>query len=233
MKPLKLSIIIPTYNERENIEEVVKKVENSLKEENFEIIIVDDNSPDGTGKIADELANRYDNIKVIHRYGQRGLASAVKEGMKYAYGEYICVMDADLQHPPELIREMLKRTEKSFDLVIASRYIKGGGIKNWSLVRRVISLVAVLFARTLISKASSVKDPVSGYFLFKRNKIDNSELHPIGYKILIEILAKGKFTKVAEVPYVFVGRKVGKSKLSFEEYFNYVKHLLTLFIKIG
>jgi len=223
-----LSIIVPTYNEADNIGELIKRVESSLKGNVFEIIVVDDSSPDGTAEIAEELGRAYGNIKVIRRPSKMGLASAILDGMKVAKYDSIVVMDADLQHPPELLPRLFEKAREGYDVVIASRYTKGGGVKGWKFWRRLVSKGATVLAHALLPKTRKVKDPVSGFFLFKRGVMEGIELKPIGYKLLLELLVKGKYSKVAEVPYVFKARKRGKSKLSTKEIFNYVKHLLYL-----
>jgi dolichol-phosphate mannosyltransferase len=223
-----LSIIIPTYNEAENIPELIHRIEKSLKGVDFEIIIVDDNSPDRTADIAQKLGEEYLNIKVIKRKGKLGLASAVLEGMKFADGKFIAIMDADLQHPPELLPLMLEKAYKGYDLVIASRYIEGGSIERWSFSRRIVSIGAILFAHMLFPKIKTVKDPTSGFFMFKRDIIENIHLDPLGFKILLEILVKGSYHSVVEVPYVFRERRKGKSKLNLKEIMNYAVHLLKL-----
>ncbi|MCC6052466.1 MAG: polyprenol monophosphomannose synthase [Fervidicoccaceae archaeon] len=223
-----LSIIIPTYNEAENISELILRIEKSLTGVDFEIIIVDDNSPDGTADIAQKLGEEYSNIKVIKRKGKLGLASAVLEGMRLANGKFIAVMDADLQHPPELLPLMLEKAYKGYDLIIASRYIKGGSIEYWSISRRIISFGAIFLAHLLFPKIKNIKDPISGFFMFKREIVKNIHLNPRGFKILLEILVKGNYQSVVEVPYPFRERRKGKSKLNSKEIINYVIHLLKL-----
>ncbi|MFA4836000.1 MAG: glycosyltransferase family 2 protein [Dehalococcoidia bacterium] len=222
----KLSIIVPTYNERENLPILADRVHAVLSHLDYELVIVDDNSPDGTGELAEELA-RGKPIKVVHRQGKLGLASAVVDGFKHADGDILGVIDADLQHPPEKILDLLKETE-SADIVIASRYVNGGGTEEWTFIREVISRVAKVVPHFLFAKIRSVKDPLSGFFLFRKEVIEGVDLNPIGYKILLEILVKGKYNGVAEVPYVFKGRERGKSNLTRAEEINYLKHLYRL-----
>ncbi|MBS7287763.1 MAG: polyprenol monophosphomannose synthase [Candidatus Freyarchaeota archaeon] len=222
---MRLSIIIPTYNERDNLEELAERLRSALGEAKYELVIVDDGSPDGTGKLAEELARRLGNVKVMHRPGKCGLASAVVDGLMVAEGDVVAVMDADLQHPPEILPRMIEEIVKGADLVVASRYVKGGGVEGWSQWRRLVSRVATLMARLSIPRARWVRDPLSGFFAFKRSVVEGLELNPKGFKILLEIIAKGNFRKVVETPYTFQIRRRGESKLKTSEYLNYVAHL--------
>jgi dolichol-phosphate mannosyltransferase len=163
-----LSIIVPTYNEAENIGELIERIETSLKGLDFEVIVVDDSSPDGTAEIAEELGRAYRNVKVIKRPRKMGLASAALEGMREAKYRLIAVMDADLQHPPELLPKLLERAKEGYDIVIASRYVEGGGVEGWSFWRRLISRGATLLAHTLLPKTRGVKDPMSGFFCVQK-----------------------------------------------------------------
>ncbi|MFO8009172.1 MAG: glycosyltransferase family 2 protein [Dehalococcoidia bacterium] len=221
-----LSIVVPTYNEVESLPLLAERVHNSLAGLDYELIVVDDNSPDGTGDLAEELA-REKPIKVIHRKGKLGLASAVIEGFRQASGEVLGVIDADLQHPPEQIPELLRAVDKA-DIVIASRYVRGGGVEEWSFSREFISRVAKIVPHFLFARIRQVKDPLSGFFLFKKDVIEGVSLQPIGYKILLEILVKGNYAEVAEIPYVFRGREKGKSTFNRAEQVNYLKHLYRL-----
>jgi dolichol-phosphate mannosyltransferase len=193
-----LSIIVPTYNEKENIPELVKRVFAVLSKNDIdgELIIVDDNSPDGTAAVAEELAKDH-NIRVIVRKNERGLSSAAIRGMEEAKGDVLCVMDADLSHPPEVLPNMLKPISSGkVELVIGSRHVKGGGIENWTAKRKMVSKIASLIARPL----TNVKDPMSGLFMLKREVIEGVELKPKGYKIGLEIIVKGNYKNLMEVP---------------------------------
>lgn len=223
---LLISIIIPTYNEKENLPILVDRIINSLDEKKIEIIIVDDNSPDGTGIIADKLSEVNKMIHVIHRKGKLGLGTAVVDGFNNAKGDVFGVMDADLSHPPELIPEILNKIiNEEAEFVIATRYIKEGKIEEWSHKRRMTSLIATIFARPL----TNVSDPMSGFFFFKKNIIKGIDLSPIGYKIGLEIIVKGNYNKLIEIPFTFQDRLNGKSKLNINEQFNYLRHLLKLY----
>jgi dolichol-phosphate mannosyltransferase len=219
--------VVPTYNEKENLDELVRRVQQACSSAGLsaELVIVDDNSPDGTGARAEEIA-KSENLKVVHRSGKLGLSSAVLEGFKAASGSILVVMDADLSHPPEKIPEMVSKIESGeADVVVGSRYVRGGSVENWPFTRRIISKGATLLARWL----TKVKDPMSGFFALKRSVIDGVPLDPVGYKIGLEILVKGKYAKVAEVPIHFADRKAGKSKLGGGEYLRYIDHVIMLY----
>ena len=159
-----LSIIVPTYNEAENIPELLDRIEGTLRGESFEVIIVDDDSSDGTADLAEEFGEKYKNVKVLRRRGKLGLGSAVVDGMEVAGGDIVAVMDADLQHPPELLPKMLEKADEGYDVVVASRYVKGGGVERWGFLRRLISLGAVSLAHLLFPRTRVVRDTVSGFF---------------------------------------------------------------------
>ncbi|HIH01132.1 TPA: glycosyltransferase family 2 protein [Thermoplasmata archaeon] len=219
--------MIPTYNERPNLLELVDRIERACKDAGIqvEIVIIDDNSPDGTGTYAEELGKDHD-IKVIHRSGKLGLSTAVMSGFEVATGDILVVMDADLSHPPEKIPEMVGKIESGdAQMVVGSRYVKGGAVENWPIHRRAISKGATLLARGL----TKVKDPMSGFFAVKSSVIEDVELNPIGYKIGLEILVKGNYDRVAEVPITFADRKAGKSKLGASVYLKYLDHCTRLY----
>ena len=222
-----VSIVIPTFNERGNIERLVPEIFRSCKGINakIDVVVVDDNSPDGTGKAAEELAKAY-NVKVIHRSGKLGLASAVIKGFAEAKGSILGAMDADMSHPPQALPDMIKPIlNGKAEVVVGSRYAKGGGVEVWPFYRRLMSKVATLMARPL----TEVKDPMSGLFFLKRGVIEGAGLHAKGYKIGVEILVKGNYAKVCEVPYTFRNRFVGKSKISAAEYYRYIGNLARLY----
>ncbi len=224
---MRVSIIIPTYNERENLEELFDRIRRALKDYDFEIIIIDDNSPDRTWEKALELSEEYP-IKVIRRIEEKGLSSAVIRGFKEARGDVFVVMDADLQHPPEIIPKLLEAIESGAHIAIASRYVKGGKVKNWYWYRKLISRGAIMIGRVALPKIRGIKDPVSGFFALRREVIENISLNPIGFKILMEILVKGKYQKVKEIPFTFGLRHAGESKLGKKTMFNYLKHVYRL-----
>ncbi len=220
-----ISIIIPTYNESKNITDLVMRIKKSLFEK-YELIIVDDASPDGTGAIAENLAKDHP-IKILHRDKKLGLASAVLDGFKVASGELLCVIDSDLSHPPEIIPLLIKDLEMhDADIIVASRFIKGGGIENWPKIRLLGTNLAMLTVRPL----TSIKDPMSGFFILRKNVIYNTKLIPRGFKILLEILVKGKYKKAIEFPFVFIDRVHGRSKLNSRTYLDFTLQLFDLYL---
>ena len=222
---MELSLVIPTYNEKENIQKLINVVQKEFRDNNIdgEIIVVDDNSPDGTGKILDRLSKQNKNIKVIHRKGKLGLSSAVLEGWKIARGEVFGVMDADLSHPPEKIKELFLAIKKGeADFTIGSRYIKGGKIAGWNFKRKAMSKTATLLARIY----TNVKDPMTGFFMIKKDCIKDIKLNPKGFKILLEIIIKGRYNKIKEIPIKFINRVEGKSKAGIKEIISYFQNLI-------
>ncbi len=224
----KLSIIVPTYNEAGNIVKLAEAIFSSLAGSSFELVVVDDNSPDGTGKLADELAAKHGNVIVVHRSGKLGLGTAILEGMEVASGDTIGVIDADMQHPPELLKPMFEKAAEGADIVIASRYVEGGSVEDWSFFRRTISKGALWLSHLFLPRTRKVGDTMSGYFLFKKSVVEGVPLNVKDFKLLIEILAKGRYESVVELPYTFRTRTAGKSKLGSTQMLSYVKQLLRL-----
>lgn len=224
-RSVELSIIIPTYNEKENITPLIEKLFSVFKEKQIkgEIIIVDDNSKDGTGDIVEKLKVKYKSIKILHRSGKLGLSSAVLDGFKIADGDILGVMDADLSHPPEKIPELFfPIKENTADFTIGSRYIPGGKIIGWNLKRILMSRGATILARPF----TKVKDPMTGYFMLKKECLMNRDFDSRGFKILLELLVKANYKKVKEVPIVFINRVEGKSKADTGEIIFYIKNLI-------
>ena len=223
------SLVVPTFNERPNIGPLIGRIEAVLNQEpvDFEIIIVDDNSPDETWKLAREIAKEDSHLRVIKREGARGLATAVVAGWKAARGEILGVIDADLQHPPEILPPLLAPILNGLaDISDASRHTSGGGVGKWNLSRRLISRGAAAIAFLMLPRTLRViQDPMSGFFLVKRSVIGSANLSPKGYKILLEVLAKGNYRRIVEVPYVFEGRVDGKSKLGPRQYLEFLMHV--------
>lgn len=221
-----ISIIVPCYNEAESLPLLADAVFKVLKESGIdgEMVVVDDNSPDGTGAIAEELKGRY-NVKVVHREGKAGLSSAVVAGFAAASGGIIGVMDADLSHDPAIIPRLVRPLEENLAQVsIGSRHVRGGGSENWPLVRRIISGTAILMGRIV----TDVRDVTSGYFFFRKEILDGVEINPIGFKIGLEIFVKADYEHFIEIPFVFRDRQHGKSKLGKGEVVNYLRHLFSL-----
>jgi len=213
----RVSVIIPTYNERENVRVLVPRLARVLEEAglDYEIIVVDDDSPDGTCEEVERLAREMggDRVRCVRRRGERGLASAVVEGFRRARGDVAVVMDADLQHPPEVVPRLVEAVYRGADVAVASRYMRGGGVEGWSRTRLVLSKLATRVSHVLVPETRKTSDPMSGFFAVRLSSIDLSRLRPRGFKILVEILARHPCLKVVDVPYVFKRRHSGESKL--------------------
>jgi len=224
----KLLLIVPTYMEAENVPPLADRLKNALKGYDYEVLVVDDNSPDGTGEQAEKHG-----LKVLRRSAKLGISSAFIEGTQTTESGIVGLIDADLQHPPELIPNMLNEIYSGADLVIASRYMEEGKIEGWSLRRKIVSGTAIALARLLLPKTREIKDPMSGFFLLRREVIKDVEPSKNkGFKILLEILVKGKYDKVVEVPYTFKPRERGESKLGIGEIWNYVKYLVNFRLSV-
>jgi len=227
-----LSIVLPTFNESRNIQTTLQLVAATLRGVNglkFEIIVVDDNSPDLTYQLALEESLNIPEARVIRRTTEHGLATAVIRGWQTARGEILAVMDADLQHPPAVLAELIGAVRGGADLAVGSRHVEKGGVSDWSLIRRLISRTAQLIGLILLPEVvGRVSDPMSGYFMLRRHVIAGKRLNPAGYKILIEVIALGNVGKLSEIGYVFRERREGQSKVSASVYLQYVQHLLRL-----
>lgn len=226
------SLIIPTYLEAGNINKIVRTLSSLLDEsipQNYELIVVDDNSPDGTWEVALSMMSEFPQLKVMRRENERGLSSAVIRGWQSAKGQILGVIDGDLQHPPHILLQLLNAIEKGADLAVASRHVEGGGVSSWSFIRRFLSRGAQLLGLIILPQVTGrVSDPMSGYFMVSRNCVENTTFNPIGYKILLEVLGRGRVNKIAEVGYVFCERQDGESKVSWKHYLDYIRHLLRL-----
>ena len=225
----KISIIVPAFMEATNIPVLVKEISEVLEPVilEWELIVVDDNSLDGTVGACDSLRKQGLPLKLVVRKNKRGLATAVLEGFKEAKAPVFVVMDADLSHPPAAIPLLYQAIQSGTDFAIGSRYIAGGGTDDkWSVYRYLNSKIASLLAKPLITAS----DPMSGFFALPRTvweKCDN--LSPVGYKIGLELIVKGKPKNLKEVPICFRTRKLGKSKLSIKQQFFYLYHLCSLY----
>lgn len=228
-----VSIIIPTFNESKNICNILQSIKENLPKTDLEAIVVDDNSPDGTGKIVEDYIKSMKKItgysvSIIHRKVKKGLSSAILDGLKHSKGETIVVMDSDLSHPPQIIPKMLEKLKKTqCDIVIASRYVTGGSIQGWPFKRKLMSIVATKIAK--IGLGVTIKDPMSGFFVFRRKIMDGLKFDAIGYKILLELLVKTKGVKVEEIPYTFTDRQFGSSKLNSSIIIDYCKSVWKLY----
>jgi dolichol-phosphate mannosyltransferase len=231
-----ISLVLPTFNEAASIEAALRRCAVALEGtgEPYELIVVDDSSPDQTGDLAEQLSNELP-VRVLRRRGRNGLASAVVAGWNIAKGDVLAVMDADLQHPPEILTELLTTIRHSgADIAIASRTAEGGGSRNWSPIRQFTSWTAKhLAACVLPITLADVQDAMSGMFMLKKEVLKGIVLEPKGYKILLEVLAKGTYRNLTEVPYVFGPRDHGSSKLGTRQTIEYFMHLSDLAVTTG
>jgi len=215
-----LSVVVPTYNEAGSIPKLAERLRAALAGREWELVVVDDGSPDGTADIAAALAPRVP-VNVVRRAGKAGLASAVVAGFNAARGDVLVVMDADLSHPPEVVTALAAAIDAGADLAVGSRYVTGGGVMDWPWRRRVVSRVACLMGNALVP----VRDATSGFFALRRAVVDGVKLNPIGFKIGFEVIARGRYAKVVEVPYTFRDRELGASKFGRREIMQYVVQL--------
>ena len=230
--PRSFSIIIPTYKEHDNIRPLIERLSHVLAKRTYEIVLVDDDSRDGTEELVAELAVHHP-VRVVVRCDKKGLATAVIDGFVFARNDIVLVMDADLQHPPEVVPSVIAAMDAGADVAVASRYVTGGGNEGWSKLRQIISSGAIFLAHLLLPLSRKVKDPMSGFFAFRREIIQGIKLAPIGYKILLEIIVAARPQKVVEVPFMFHIREKGKSKLSIKQDGDYLRHLWSLMRRSG
>jgi len=220
-------MVVPTYNERDRLAELVTAVFAVAADARLalELVVVDDNSPDGTGELADELAAS-NRIVVIHRAGKLGLGTAVVQGFHAASAPIVGVMDADFSHPPALIPVLFRAFRSTgAEVVVGSRYVPGGSTPAWPWSRRLMSRVACLLARPL----SPVRDAASGFFLIKREVALGVTIKAGGFKILLELLVRGWPRRLVEVPYQFDDREAGESKMNKREAAGYLIQLRDLY----
>ncbi len=216
------TVIVPTYNESDNLPVLVKRIRDAMPD--AEILVVDDHSPDGTAAKARELG-----VRVVERTTERGLSTAVLKGLAESATDICVVIDADLSHPPEKIPDLVAAVEQGADIAVGSRYCAGGEIDRWPFLRRMTSKTGTMLARPL----TSCSDPLAGYFCLRRSLLKGVELKPRGFKILLEILARAKPAKIAEVPIHFEDRGAGASKFSKKERREYVAQLGSLYVDLN
>jgi dolichol-phosphate mannosyltransferase len=229
VQQLKFSIVVPTYKEADGIERLIVTLDEVFKRNKLdgEVVVVDDNSPDGTGDIVERLGAQGYPVRCLHRPRKMGLSSGVIDGWKFARpdSEALGAMDADFSHDANIIPKMVEALTTGYDLAIGSRYVKGGGIEDWPMQRKVASLVAIALAKPL----TPVRDITSGYFLVRRSAVEGVDLDPIGFKIGLEVIAKARYRRTLEVPYVFTDRVAGTSKLNQNEIGNYLRQLVRIY----
>jgi len=224
-----ISVVLPTYNEARSIEEALRRASAALQKaaEKHELIVVDDSSPDGTAEVAEALAKELP-VRVLRRPGRQGLATAVVDGWRIARGDTLGVIDADLQHPPEVLARLAGALRAhNADVAIATRSGPGGGsAEEWSWMRRLNSWAARHLAACVLPQTlAEVSDPMSGMFLVRAQALEGVRLEPAGYKILLEVLGKAHYRDVVEVPFMFKARSLGSSKLGTRESLQYLEHL--------
>jgi dolichol-phosphate mannosyltransferase len=220
LSALVISVIVPTYNEADSLPPLIDRLNKAMEGHTWELVVVDDGSPDGTADVAARLSAEHP-VWVVRRPGKAGLASAVIAGFKEARGDILVVMDADLSHPPETVPTLVKAIEDGADLAVGSRYISGGRTMDWPLSRRIVSRVACLMGNVLVP----VRDATSGFFAVRRSVIDRVHLNAIGFKIGFEVIARAKTKRIVEVAYTFRDRELGASKFGRREVVQYLQQL--------
>jgi dolichol-phosphate mannosyltransferase len=227
----KLALAIPTLCEADNIPELLGCVRAVLDALNvdYEILIVDDDSCDGTADVVSALAREDERIRLLVRKGQRGLSGAILHGWENTDATIVGVMDADFQHPPELLAEFAKAIASGCDLVIGSRYALGGGFGRWNVIRRFLSASGVWATWPLQRVGLRVKDPLSGFFFVRRECLSGIEFQQSGFKLLLEILVRARISSVREIPFAFGQRHRGSSKANIEVALEYGRLLARLY----
>ena len=226
------SLVVPTLNESQNLAELIAQLQPAIASavgDAYEILVVDDDSADRTWQVAARIAAQDARVRVMRRQSERGLATAVVRGWQAARGQWLGVIDADLQHPPAAIAQLLQAVLQGADLAVASRYVEGGGTSDWPAIRGAFSRSSRALGRMLLPQAlARVSDPMTGFFVVRRAAVQGVRLDPCGYKILVELLVRAKLQKIVEVGYVFHSRRRGKSKASLKIFVEYVQHLFRL-----
>jgi dolichol-phosphate mannosyltransferase len=225
---MKVTIVSPTFNEAENIPRLAREVGAALRGIDYALLIADDDSPDRTWAVAQELATQNPHIRVLRRTANRGLSPAVIEGFLSSSSDYVGVIDADLQHDPAILPKMIAALDAGAEIAVGSRYVTGGGTGSWNAVRKFQSWVATKLARTFLGV--ELTDPMSGYFILRRGDFNRilEQLDSRGFKILLEIVARLAPSRLEEVPYTFRARFAGESKLSSKVVLQYLEQLWKL-----
>ena len=232
----KLALVIPTLCEAENIGGLLNHVRSVLDPEKipYEILVVDDDSSDGTGDVVSAIALEDPRVRLLVRKGERGLSGAILHGWKNTDAAILGVMDADLQHPPELLPSLIAAIQEGKDIAIGSRYTPGGDLGQWNPVRKFLSAAAVWVTWPLQKPRLRAKDPMSGFFLVRRECLEQVAFQRSGFKLLLEVLVRGRIHSVAEVPFAFGLRYRGASKANFNVARDYALLLVRLYaVRIG
>ena len=219
----KFALVVPALKEAGNLPTLIDRTQIALSRQarDYELIIVDDDSQDGTEDLVQEYTRRDPRVRLLLRKGARGLSGAVLHGWNHTDATWLGVMDADLQHPPELLPNLLSAIADGNDIAIASRYVTKDSVSNWNAARQLISRFGTWATLPLQRRGLKIKDPLSGFFIVRRECIDGLELQPYGFKILLEILVKGRIRHAAEVPFKFATRHAGQSKADLKIAFQY------------
>lgn len=230
-----LALVFPTLHEAKNILPLLRRVRASLDrcDVAYEVIVVDDDSRDGIQEIVAGISAEDPRVRLVVRRGERGLAGAVLRGWEETEAPHLAVMDADLQHPPELLPKLWAQMDAGVDLVVGSRYACGGSLRGWKPMRHLISRVAVWMTLPVQRTGLRARDPMSGFFMVRRSCIDGLQMQKSGFKILLEILARGEIRSVAEVPFTFGRRYAGASKASTRVAIDYLTLLVRLYRQKG
>jgi dolichol-phosphate mannosyltransferase len=227
----KLALVIPTLCEAENIGGLLQHVRSVLDPVGipYEILVVDDDSNDGTADVVSEIAKQDPRVRLLVRKGQRGLSGAILHGWQNTDATILGVMDADLQHPPELLPELVAGILSGNDIVIGSRYTPGGDLGKWNPIRKLLSTAAVWVTWPLQKRKLRAKDPMSGFFLVRRTCLDQIPFQQSGFKLLLEVLVRGRIRSLEEVPFAFGSRYRGASKAGFKVGWDYARLLVRLY----
>jgi|CZKY01.1.fsa_nt_gi dolichol-phosphate mannosyltransferase len=233
--PAKLALVVPTLHEVANIERVLQRIRSSLDPLGipYELIVVDDDSRDGIADVVQKISDSDPRVRLLVRRNARGLGGAVVHGWERSEAKILGVIDADLQHPPELLPQLWKAMESGVDVALASRYAEHGSLRNWHPARYGLSRLAIWLTFPLQKPAIHVQDPMSGFFLVRRACIRNVHMETQGFKILLEILVRGNIQSVTEVPFSFGPREAGSSKAGIKEGLDYLSLLGRLYRAIG
>lgn len=228
---MRLALVIPTLREAENIRTLLTQVRSVLDQQKipYEILVVDDDSRDGTEAVVSAIAAEDPRVRLLIRHGQRGLSGAILHGWQHTDAEILGVMDADLQHPPDLLPALMQAMQSGRDLAIGSRYTEGGRLGDWNPIRKLLSAAAVWVTWPIQRRGVRAHDPMSGFFMVRRSSLTQLRFQPSGFKLLLEILVRGRIRSVQEIPFAFGARFRGASKANFQVAVEYARLLARLY----